>query len=297
MKAAVKIAVLLSAYNGEAYIKAQLDSILSQTEQAVCILVRDDGSTDRTAEILKAYESAGDITLISGENLGFKESFHQLLLCAPEADYYAFSDQDDLWLPDKLSRAVSRLAEKDGKLPLLYHGAYMETDEALCPIKPMLPPEPPFCFQRALTENVISGFSMVINGVMRETMLRFDWSRLDYHDWLAGAIAFGFGEAVLDGEVSALHRRTDRSLSRGSRKKDIGWFASAMRGDSNMKRRNDAFLAAYESELPEKNRLLLARFADPSLRNRLWRAFYPSRWRYRLPDELAVRLAMLMGTL
>ena len=104
----------MSTYNGEKYIKTQLDSILAQDYEEIDLLIRDDGSTDSTREILSAYaKKYSSITWYSGKNIGVQKSFFDLILKANlERDYYAFADQDDKWLPGKISRAVSILKEK-----------------------------------------------------------------------------------------------------------------------------------------------------------------------------------------
>lgn len=95
--------VLLSSYNGAAYIEKQIESLLNQTlAPNMRIIVRDDGSTDHTTlPILRQYQSNGKIELWERENIGVVKSFFDLLLHAPDADYYAFCDQDDYWLPPK----------------------------------------------------------------------------------------------------------------------------------------------------------------------------------------------------
>lgn len=106
----MKIAVLMSTYNGEKYIRQQIDSILAQ--QCDCefeLLVRDDGSVDGTKQILEEYAEQGQLTWYCGENLGPAKSFLDLVRRSPGYDYYAFSDQDDYWNPDKLEMAVSTL--------------------------------------------------------------------------------------------------------------------------------------------------------------------------------------------
>ena len=101
-----KVAVVLSTYNGEKYVKEQLDSILKQTYKNVEIIVRDDGSKDSTVEIIKEYqEKHKNIKLVVGENLGFIKSFFELLKIA-EADYYSYADQDDIWVKNKIELAV-----------------------------------------------------------------------------------------------------------------------------------------------------------------------------------------------
>lgn len=104
------VSVLMSTYNGAKYIREQIDSILNQKDVNVELLIRDDGSSDNTAEICKEYQKKNtNIRFYQGENIGVGKSFMELLKKAPEADYYSFSDQDDVWLEDKLSRAVKMI--------------------------------------------------------------------------------------------------------------------------------------------------------------------------------------------
>ena len=106
-----KALVLLSTYNGENYIEELLDSLLGQT-YPIDILIRDDGSSDNTYNIVLEYQKKYDnIYFISGENKGFVKSF-TTLVCEKRVEHYqwiAFCDQDDIWLPDKVERAVNAL--------------------------------------------------------------------------------------------------------------------------------------------------------------------------------------------
>lgn len=113
------ITVLMSSYNGERYIREQIDSILHQQEVNIKLFVRDDGSTDGTLQILQEYQEAGLLNFYTGKNLKPARSFMQLLKDAPQADYYAFSDQDDYWKPTKLNQAIKRL-KLSTNTPALY---------------------------------------------------------------------------------------------------------------------------------------------------------------------------------
>ncbi len=107
----MKIAVLMSTYNGEKFIKEQIDSILSQSIGSELELwVRDDGSSDSTQSILTEYEKAGKLKWYTGKNLGPAHSFLDLIYHCPEYDYYAFADQDDYWMPDKIINGINKLA-------------------------------------------------------------------------------------------------------------------------------------------------------------------------------------------
>ena len=112
-----KVAVLLSTYNGEKYVGAQIHSILTQTYKNLVLVVRDDGSKDKTVKIVKEFmENNSNIKLVEGKNLGFIKSFFELLKYE-DADYYAFADQDDIWLPNKISLAVESLNKLEDDVP------------------------------------------------------------------------------------------------------------------------------------------------------------------------------------
>ena len=111
-----KVVVLMSTYNGDRYLENQIDSLLAQDGVEVEILARDDGSKDRTLEILEEYKGVkSSFDYYVGENLGPAGSFLDLMKHAPEADFYALCDQDDTWLPDKLKVAVDAINNEINK--------------------------------------------------------------------------------------------------------------------------------------------------------------------------------------
>lgn len=108
----MKVAVLMSTYNGAAFLKQQIESILAQQgDFSLDLWVRDDGSSDLTQNILQEYADQDKLRWYTGENRKPAHSFFDLILHCPGYDYYAFADQDDLWLPDKLQRGISALQE------------------------------------------------------------------------------------------------------------------------------------------------------------------------------------------
>lgn len=116
-----RILIMLSTYNGQKYIREQLDSLYNQKGVDIHILVRDDGSKDSTVEILKEYQRKyGKMTIYADENIGAVMSFHTLMSYAykdsSNFDFYAFSDQDDVWLEDKLYTATEQLSTNNGDL-------------------------------------------------------------------------------------------------------------------------------------------------------------------------------------
>lgn len=113
------VAILLAVYNGAAYCEAQLTSILWQCGVDVHVYARDDGSSDRSPEILREWASRhpSRITIVDNEGVSTGSAngnfFKLLVAINPEHyDYVAFADQDDIWAPHKLSRAIARLVEE-----------------------------------------------------------------------------------------------------------------------------------------------------------------------------------------
>ena len=116
-----KVCVLLTTYNGELYLREQLDSLFNQDQIKVDVLARDDGSIDRTKEILQKYSQNYSLKWYSGPHLNVQKGFFDLMKKASATDfqYFAFCDQDDIWDEDKLITAVNHL--KDPKIPELYY--------------------------------------------------------------------------------------------------------------------------------------------------------------------------------
>lgn len=125
------VTVVLATYNGEKYLREQLDSILKQKGVSVKILVRDDGSKDGTKSILDEYQKKGLLAWYTGEHLNVQKGYLDLLKHAPQSDYYAFCDQDDVWDDDKLLYAVTELDEFPNDKPAIYYCGQRLVDENL----------------------------------------------------------------------------------------------------------------------------------------------------------------------
>jgi len=127
-----KVLVIMSTYNGEKYLQEQIDSLLEQVGVQVTLIIRDDGSKDNTSMILQNYsEKNTNIYVSLGKNIGFRKSFYTTLVQSfDEYDYYAFSDQDDVWCKNKLLKAIEAL-EKENIRPALYASALKVVDQNL----------------------------------------------------------------------------------------------------------------------------------------------------------------------
>ncbi len=165
------VLVLLSTYNGEKYLRDQLDSLYRQRDVDVHILVRDDGSQDKTTSVLDEYRNTyGKMTLIKEPNLGSKRSFYRLVQLSYEMnfeyDYYAFCDQDDVWDDDKLVTAVRALEQIDSPYKLYYCNPSL-VDADLSPMQDV------DCeTEQSLVSTIISSHSLGCTQVMNKLVLR-----------------------------------------------------------------------------------------------------------------------------
>lgn len=207
----MKVIVLLSSYNGENYIRQQLDSLLAQDLQPYRIIIRDDGSNDGTIDILKEYcERHANISYYTGENLKPARSFFDLIRNSEEADYYALCDQDDVWFSDKLSRAVGLLEKENNDIPLLYCSKYTLTDKDLNPLDSNVSSLYNFSdFPHALIYHTAPGCTFVFNEAARKQILRYDVNK-EYcviHDAIIHKVVTLYGKMILDPESHMYYRQ------------------------------------------------------------------------------------------
>jgi glycosyltransferase involved in cell wall biosynthesis len=196
------VTVLMSTYNGEKYVEQQIDSILSQQDVDIKLLVRDDGSTDATLSILNKY---GDrINIIRGENLGYAKSFWTLLRIARGTEYYAFSDQDDIWLPEKLFRSIASIENIKG--PSLATGNVLRVDEKNNLQRgELFPIHGPLTLAQALQKSILPGCTFVFNESARALLARYD-GVMESHDWLAYIVITALGQVSYVDEPGMLYR-------------------------------------------------------------------------------------------
>ncbi|MBT3967968.1 MAG: glycosyltransferase family 2 protein [Thiotrichales bacterium] len=212
----MSVSILLASYNGEAYIEQQIQSIFEQSFQDWSLTISDDGSTDRTIELVEPLKgkSPNTITLKDGPKQGFVSNFLSLA-CSSElnTDYYAFCDQDDIWLPGKLQRAVDWLKSVPDESPALYCSRTRLINEngQACGLSPLFPRPP--SFQNALVQSIAGGNSMVFNRAARELLqLGGANAEVPSHDWWSYLLVTSFGGQVFyDTEPSLLYRQHDNN--------------------------------------------------------------------------------------
>lgn len=308
------VLVLLSTYNGEKYLREQLDTIFSQKNCRVTLLVRDDGSTDATRVILKEYQNGSYggqiISVDEGTNIGVIHSFFTLLHKAAEfsCDYYALADQDDIWQEDKLFAAVSMLEERaemawsEGKreLPYLYASAVQPVDEKgrdipagihYAKITP--------AFGNALVENMCTGCTCVMN---RELLLLLQQRMPEFtvmHDFWLYLVASAFGEVIYDTQAHILYRQHGGN-SLGMASSMVENYKRRIRNfkkhRGQLKRQAAELQRLYGGKLEEESREK-ARLLREFIAGRRGLIFDRCIYRQRKSDDVIMKLFLLLGCL
>lgn len=222
------ITVLLSTYNGQKYIREQLESLLIQEDVEVSIIVRDDGSKkDNTIEILNEYkEKFNGFTVLAEENIGAEQSFNRLCQYAikqTNTDYYAFCDQDDYWLPNKLSKAVEKLSTYSSGVPNLYFSNLCLANENLEPYGMMFPHGLVHTDKRyALLQQFTYGCTCVFNRTALEYYTKVEDNVVFHDNWISVLCSY-FGNVYYDDNSYIRYRQHGSNLS-GDRKTNLRYI-------------------------------------------------------------------------
>ena len=211
------VSVLLSTYNGAAYLRAQLDSLLAQTHAAWTLYWRDDGSTDGTVAILKEFAAAVGpwrCVCISEPScrLGPAASYMALLRAAEPAldadGTIAFIDQDDVWLPEKLSRGLAALAEADGTQPAMYCARLLVVDANLQQLARTRITQAGCNFPASLAQNIATGCTVMLNRGAARLVAASAVPSGSMHDWWCYVLVTAAeGKVLVDESVVALYRQ------------------------------------------------------------------------------------------
>lgn len=213
-----KVAILLCTYQGQRYLAEQLTSFEIQSHTSWEVWASDDGSEDDTHMILEAYQRKwpeGRLFVRSGPAEGFAANFLSLT-CKDiiGADYYAYSDQDDIWEADKLARAVRWLQTQPVDTPALYcsRTRLVDADNNEIGVSPLFLKPPSFA--NALMQNIGGGNTMVFNNAARELLREAGGDRaVITHDWWAYIVVTGCGGHVFyDSEPTLRYRQHSDNL-------------------------------------------------------------------------------------
>ena len=211
--------ILLCSYHGAAHLAEQLDSIAKQNVEGWCVRVSDDGSTDDTLAILERYRSrwgSDRLAITRGPSNGFAANFQSLTCQAGiEADYFAWADQDDIWEPEKLQRALAWLQSVPADVPALYGTRTLLTDAADRPIgmSPLFTRPPSFA--NALVQCIAGCNTMVFNQAARALFIQASAEGdAVAPDWLMYLLVSGCGGQVhYDPWPSVRYRQHGQNLS------------------------------------------------------------------------------------
>ena len=299
-----KVAIILSTYNGEKYIKDQIESILNQTYKNIEIYVRDDGSKDGTVEILKEYERKGKIKLFQEENVGFVKSFFKCLTYCSDADYYSFSDQDDVWEEWKIKRAVEMLNEGDNTKPLLYFSDYDFYNEKLEFVSHFKSHKKGPSFRNSIVDCINMGIGTVINKKARDIMVESNMKKSCGHDWSAYMICSAFGNVIYDKVSSVKYRRIENNVSAGG-KSFISfqlWRIKKYMVNNyfkNIKEEIIEFESIFGDKLKTEDKKVLNLFTSKKYNfiKAMKRVFYKKMFRQKILDEIMLRFMFFIGKL
>ena len=212
------VAILLCTFNGARFLPLQLASFETQSLQDWRLFVSDDGSTDETLALLKEFQArhgAGRVQVRGGPGKGFVANFLSLI-CDPsvDSDYYALSDQDDVWAADKLARSRSYLMTVPAGVPSVYCSRARMIDEqgAELGFTPLYKRAPDF--RNALVQNIAIGNTMMFNEETRRLLMRAgaDVSAAVHDWWIYLAITAVGGRIYFDPYPSVAYRIHARNL-------------------------------------------------------------------------------------
>lgn len=208
------VVILMSTYNGEKYLREQLDSILAQENVNIMLIIRDDGSTDSTRDIIKEYKAKyKNIELIEGKNIGCEESFKELLYLPVEANFYAFADQDDIWHSDKLISAINKIKSHNCDLSVCN---LMLVDAKGDQMHPLFKEKEIVCQQKAFQNILIGnlhGCVQVWTNKLHKIIQSYRPQNLYSHDVWVNLIANSVSTTYIDADCHINYRLHDTNTS------------------------------------------------------------------------------------
>lgn len=230
-RADLRIAVLMGTKDGAAFIDEQLQSLLAQSHPLIDLWISDDGSVDGTVPIIEAWKSRwtkGRVTVVEGPRRGFAANFRSMILDRHiDADFYAFSDQDDVWEPDRLESAVQWMQAFGAEAPLMFcsRTATMTETGNLVGQSPLFRRQP--SFRNALVQSIAGGNTILLNRAARDLLARAS-ARTGFvsHDWWAYLIVTGAGGIVHYDPRPLVHYRQHAANLVGA---NVSWRARVSR--------------------------------------------------------------------
>lgn len=268
----------------------------------ITVLIRDDGSTDKTRDILSDYEGREGFRILYGENVGLNESLQILFTQAdPECLYYAYADQDDVWLPNKLSLATAALEKESATAPVMYTARSYLIDKEGNRIGVTRMPRRAPSFPNAMVQNICIGHTQVYNRPML-ALLRDSYSDdMLVTDHWAYLLASAFGKIVYDSTPTTLYRQHgSNAIGYGHNLRTVlrNRFRRARAGVPRAHAKQlAAFMAVFGERLSPRDKAEASRFleAEKTLFSRLAYLFRARAYRQSLFEDLGFRILYLLG--
>jgi glycosyltransferase involved in cell wall biosynthesis len=278
-----RIDILLATYNGARFVERQIESVLAQMDAGCRLLIRDDGSSDETVSLVRrlALRQPNRIVLLEdgGPRLGARGSFGRLLEYS-DANYMALCDQDDVWLPGRISRPLERIQAAERELgvdtPVLAHTDLVVVDENLQTIAPSfwsyshIDPLRRGKLNRLLVQNVVTGCATVVNRALARRACPIP-ATSPMHDWWLALVAAAFGRIEAVPERTVLYRQHPNNRLGATR---YDWHyvirraGEAFRGGGVSKwrcttqRQAAEFLRRFATKLPQQQRAVAAAYVE-----------------------------------
>ncbi|MGE9908174.1 glycosyltransferase family 2 protein [Lachnospiraceae bacterium SGI.231] len=289
----MKVAILLASYNGERYIKQQIQSLLGQTLSDITILIRDDRSSDKTFEIEKAYEKKypDKIKVLQREDekSGSKENFWALCEMAMniDSDYFMFCDQDDVWNPDKAEITLKRMQEVEQKYPtqpILVHSDLEVVDQNLkilgdSFVKYRALNSKIKDINRLLVQNNVTGCTMMVNRELLERAMRLsDIGAIAMHDWWFALVASLFGKISFITQPTIKYRQHGNNVVGATKVNTLSFVMQRLKGKNHIhevfhmsSEQAKELLKVYGAELNKNQKKCIRAMANLENKNKIAR--------------------------
>ncbi|WP_297773101.1 glycosyltransferase family 2 protein [uncultured Roseovarius sp.] len=304
------VVILMAVYNGGEFLSEQLQSIVAQDHPHWQLIASDDGSSDGSARVLEEFAATTAATCLSGPGQGGAANFLSLIRRAadhaPPDHWLAFCDQDDVWLPDKVSRGVAALEAEDPQRPALYCSRTWIVDDTLDNRR--LSAERPRCpsFRNALVQNVASGNTIILNAAAARLVEASSEhvERVVVHDWWVYQLITGAGGVVVHDDAPTLFYRQHGVNQIGAndtgaaRLRRLWQLLQGQFRDWN--ETNIAALSRLEGNLTQENRQILSEFVamrEGPLPNRLARLHQLGLYRQSRISTLALWVSVVLKRL
>ena len=259
-----RVHIMMATYNGEKYLKEQIESILKQTYKDWKLYISDDGSTDSTLEIIHRYidNNPNKIILLNSDRIGgAKNNFIYLYQNCPKAELYMFSDQDDIWLPDKMAKMVDAYDDASKENTLVYSDLRV-VDAELNTISETFINDLHYSLKKEfmLMNNYIPGCVMMIDDKMKSSVGIIP-DECIMHDWWIAMYATYFGNIISVNEKLHLYRQHGKNAI-GAEQEQLNMADEelAVKKLKKRKKQNNRFLKEFRSSMKEDEIKVFNRF-------------------------------------